>query len=154
MKLRRREFLKQACALLATTPFPRGYPLYSAALGAAPPQRPAAPAYRWIQTPRLVVAEGYTPPFYPILDYDVDKALAVVQQLNGDGLRFPAAAYYAYFPTKTGYPIHPQLGSADPLGRTVDQLRKHALKVVAYLPLNHPFLDVNINYRDIKIDDW
>ncbi|PYQ20230.1 MAG: hypothetical protein DMF81_19250, partial [Acidobacteria bacterium] len=65
--------------------------------------RPSAPVavYDWIRQPRILLAEAYNPPFYPSFDYDAEKALAIARELNADSLRYPAASYYAYFPTKT-----------------------------------------------------
>ncbi len=40
----------------------------------------------------------------------------IARQLNADSLRYPAASYFAYFPTKSGYPVHPEL-KGDPYAR-------------------------------------
>ncbi len=93
---------------------------------------------------RILLAEGYNPPFYPNLDYEPKRALEIARALNADSLRFPAAAYRAFFPTRTRYPRHPTLGQRDLLGETVELFHRAGLKVVVYLPLNHPFLSVSI----------
>src|SRR3982751_5753256 len=107
--------------------------------------------YDWIPATRILIAEAYNPPFYPKFDYKGDRAVAIAKELNADSLRYPAASYYAYFPTKTKYPVHPELGGDDPMRRTVDLCRKAGLKTIAYLPLNHPFMEVsssNANFAD------
>jgi len=106
--------------------------------------------YDWIRSPRILIAEAYNPPFYPSLDYDPQVALRIAKELNSDALRYPAASYYAYFPTKTKYPIHPEL-KGDPMQRTVELFHDAGLRVVAYIPLNHPFMDIrskNLDYQN------
>ena len=63
----------------------------------------------WAKLPRILIAEGYTPPFNPSFDYEAGKALEIAKSLNADGFRFPAAAYNAFYPTQTRYPVHPGL---------------------------------------------
>lgn len=109
-------------------------------------------AYDWIRHPRILLAEAYNPPFYPSFDYDPAKALAIARELNADSLRYPAASYYAYFPTKTRYPIHPELGDFDPMEKTVRLFHEAGLRVVAYVPLNHPFMEVKAGNPDFE--DW
>ena len=82
----------------------------------------------WLKTCRVLICEAYNPPFYPSLDYKADKAVEHRDaQLNADSLRYPAASYFAYFPTKSGYPVHPEL-KGDPLRETVDLCRKNGLQ--------------------------
>jgi hypothetical protein len=116
--------------------------------------RPPAPeaVYDWIRHPRILLAEAYNPPFYPSFDYDPEKALAIARELNADSLRYPAASYYAYFPTKTRYPVHPELGDSDPMEKTVRLFHEAGLRVVAYVPLNHPFMEVKAGNPDFE--DW
>ena len=66
-------------------------------------------------------------------------------------MRYPAASYFAYFPTKSGYPVHPEL-KGDPFRETVDLCKKNGMKVVAYVPLNHPFMDATS--KDPRYADW
>jgi hypothetical protein len=111
----------------------------------------AESAHDWIRHTRILLAEAYNFPFFPAYSYSPEKALAIAKAVNADSLRFPAASFFAYFPTKTKYPVHPDLGSDDPLKRTVDLFHEAALKVVGYLPLNHPFMDPdsgNPNYEN------
>ena len=96
----------------------------------------------WAKLPRILIAEAYNPPFYPAFDYKPERAVEISRALNADSMRYPAASYYAYFPTTTRYPIHPEL-KGDPMKRTVELLREAGLKVVAYVPLNHPFMETN-----------
>ena len=102
----------------------------------------ASSAYDWIRMPRTLIAEAYNPPFYPALDYEPEKALGIAKALNADSMRYPAASYFAYFPTRTRYPVHPEL-KGDPMKRTVELFHDAGLKMTAYVPLNHPFMDVN-----------
>ncbi len=146
----RRELLQRAGALAAAASLGetlRSTPA-SGMLG-NPPAR--SESFEWFRSARLLIAEGYCPPFYPPLDYDPHKALAIARQLNCDSIRFPTFSYVAFFPTKTKLPRHPELGSRDPFRRTVDLFHNAGLKVVAYNPLNHPFMDIrsdNPEYRD------
>jgi hypothetical protein len=98
-------------------------------------------AYEWIRGTRTLIAEGFNPPFYPSLDYEPQRAVRIAQTLHADSLRYPAAAYYAFFPTRSGYPVHPEL-RGDPMRETADLCRAAGLKNIAYVPLNHPFMDV------------
>ena len=140
-QLNRRELLQSAGLLLITPQ------LRAALLPAAAP----SPAYQWLRSTRVLIAEAYNPPFYPSLDYEPEKAVRIAQELNADSLRYPAAAYYAYFPTRSGYPVHPEL-RGDPMRQTVDLCRKASLKNVAYVPLNHPFMEVTS--KDPRFAGW
>ena len=120
MNWSRRELLQSAGFLLA------GSELASS----ADAQTQAVAAYEWIRNTRTLIAEAYNPPFYPSLDYEPAKAVKIARELNADSLRYPAASYYAYFPTKSGYPVHPEL-KADIMRQTVDQCHAAGLKTVA-----------------------
>jgi hypothetical protein len=135
MPLTRRQLLEQAGFLMAASQL-RGAP---------------ATAAEWIPSTRILIAEAYNPPFYPALDYDAGKAVRIARELNADGFRYPAASYFAYFPTKSGYPVHPEL-KGDPMRATLDLLRAAGLKAVAYVPLNHPFMD--ITSKDPRYLGW
>ncbi len=103
----------------------------------------AAGDWSWAASCRAVIAEAYNPPFYPSFDYTAEKAVAITKALHADTLRYPAASYFAYFPTRTRYPIHPEIDSGqDPLRETVSLCHKAGLRVIAYMPLNHPFMEV------------
>jgi len=150
-KISRRELLQRAGKLAATTAL-GGSALREGVANAADGEATEArPVFEWIRSARLMIAEGYAPPFYPSLDYEPEKALALARRLNCDALRYPTFSYVAYFPTKTRLPRHPELGGRDPLRETVSLFHDAGLKVVAYNPLNHPFMDVqadNPEYRD------
>jgi len=127
-----------------------GFALAAAHLEGAP--APATDStYDWIRSTRILIAEAYNPPFYPSLDYNAEKAVRIARELNADSMRYPAASYFAYFPTKSGYPVHPEL-KGDPMRETLDLCRKAGLKTVAYVPLNHPFMDVTAN--DPRYAGW
>ena len=112
MKLNRRELLQGAGAALAAS-----------RSGAAESPAPDAAPADWIRTCRALICEAYNPPFYPSLDYQAAKAVDIARQLNADSLRYPAASYFAYFPTKSGYPVHPEL-KGDPMRETADLCRR------------------------------
>ncbi len=135
----RREFLQSVGAAMAAAPL------------SAAAESPSAPTYEWIRGTRVLIAEGFNPPFYPALDYEAAKAVRIVRDLNADGMRYPAAAYYAFFPTKSGYPVHPEL-KGDPMRETVDLLHGARLKAVAYVPLNHPFMSSSA--KDPRYTTW
>lgn len=97
--------------------------------------------HEWVRSARVLIAEGYVPPFYPQLQYDPEKAVRIAKELNANAFRFPAASYVAYFPTRSNYPVHPQL-SGDPMRETFRLCRAANLKTIAYIPLNHPSMDV------------
>ena len=105
----------------------------------------------WLKTCRALICEAYNPPFYPSFDYKAPKAVAIATALNADSLRYPAASYFAYFPTKSGYPIHPEM-KGDPFRETADLCKKNGLRVIAYVPLNHPFMDASS--KDPRYADW
>jgi hypothetical protein len=107
--------------------------------------------YEWIRGNRTLIAEAYNPPFYPSFDYEPAKAVSIATALNCDSMRYPAASYFAYFPTKSGYPVHPDL-RGDPMRESLRLLRKANLRTIAYIPLNHPFMDVK--FTDPKYEDW
>jgi len=136
MNLSRRDLLCSAGFLLARP-------------GEAAPAESAS--YQWIRNTRILIAEAYNPPFYPSLDYDAAKAVRIARELNADSIRYPAASYYAYFPTKSGYPVHPEL-KTDLMRQTVDLCREAGLKTVAYVPLNHPFM--HAASQDPRFGGW
>ena len=151
-KVSRRELLQRAGALAATTAL-SGFALEEGVAKAINEGAAAArPAFEWIRSARLMIGEGYAPPFYPSLDYDAEKALALARRLNCDALRYPTYSYVAFFPTQTKLPHHPELGSRDPFRDTVNLFHDAGLKVVAYNPLNHPFMDVQSNNPEYR--DW
>ena len=150
-KITRRELLQQAGIMTVSSVVGSSIPSYSLTTPGPKPGY-SEDAYAWIRSARIVIAEAYNPPFYPSFDYEPEKALAIARQLNANALRYPTASYYAYFPTKTKYPIHPELGGRDPLRRTVELFHDAGLKVVAYNPLNHPFMDVRAKNPDYE--DW
>jgi len=96
----------------------------------------------WAKLPRILIAEGYTPPFNPDFEYEAERALEIAKSLNADAIRVPAAAYNAFYPTRTNYPVHPGLRGRDAVGQTVDLFHKAGLRVVVYVPLFHPCIPV------------
>ena len=121
------------------------------ALSPAGEPAPATHIPDWIHHNRTLIAEGYNPPFYPTLDYTPSKAIEIAVDLDCDSMRYPAASYYAYFPTQSGYPVHPDL-KGDPMRETLAALRKAGMHTIAYIPLNHPFMSVES--KDPRYADW
>lgn len=122
------------------------------ALNSLPVSAENRPVPDWVRTLRILNAEGYNAPFYPAYTYDAERAVRIARELNASAFRYPAAAYYAYYPTKTKYPVHPDLKSGDPMRQTIDLCRKAGLKTIAYFPLNHPFM--NVESRDPNYLEW
>ena len=149
-KISRRELLQRAGVGAVATTLGRNLG-YSVAPAVGKESSSLKPSFEWIRSARLLIAEAYCPPFYPSLDYDPEKALAIARQLNCDSIRYPTYSYVSFFPTKTKFPLHPELGTSDPFQRTMELFHGAGLKVVAYNPLTHPFMDVrddNPNYPD------
>lgn len=149
-KLNRRELLQQAGVAAAGL---TGSRLFTPLVMAESKQPSGAEhSFDWYRSARLLIAEGYDPPFYPPLDYEPERALEIARELHCDSIRFPTFSYVAYFPTQTKLPRHPDLGSRDLLRQTIDVFHQAGLKVVAYNPLNHPFMDVRSH--DSQYQDW
>lgn len=143
----RRTMLKMSALTLSSTWLPS-----TGALTAAEAASGHSASFdEWVRFNRTMIAEAYNPPFYPSLDYDPTKAVRIALDLNCDSMRYPAASYYAYFPTKSGYPIHPEL-KGDPMQESLRLLRKAGLRTVAYIPLNHPFM--SIESKDTRYLEW
>lgn len=140
-ELTRRDLIKSSAALWVASRF--GNMEASAETG--------VPAAVWAHHNRTLIAEGYTPPFYPSLEYDPERAIAIASALNCDSLRYPVASYFAYFPTESGYPTDPRM-KGDPMRDTLQALRKHGLRSIAYIPLNHPFMSPESH--DPRYPNW
>ena len=151
-KISRRELLQRTAAVAATTALGGFTVRNGMALSSGDGNTPLNPSFEWIRSARLLIAEGYASPFYPSLEYEPEKALAIARRLNCDSFRYPTYSYVSFFPTNTKLPRHPELGSSDPFRRTMELFHDAGLKVVAYNPLNHPFMDVNSNNPDYR--DW
>jgi len=151
-KVSRRELLQRAGAVAAATAL-SGFALQE---GVAKPINEGAaatgPAFEWIRSVRLMIAEGYAPPFFPSLDYEPKKALDLTRSLNCNAFRYPTFSYVAFFPTKTKLPHHPELGGRDLLRDTLNLFHDAGLKFVAYNPLNHPFMDTEAD--NPEYGDW
>ncbi len=149
--LSRRELLQRAGTLTAGSSLSgMGLRLGFAKSGLAA-DSPLPASFEWIRSVRLMIAEGYAPPFYPALDYEPKKAVDIARALGCNAFRFPSFSYVAYFPTKTKLPRHKELGSRDLLKETSDLCHEAGLKLVVYNPLNHPFMDIaagDPNYLD------
>ncbi len=118
----RRELLQGAGALTLGTALTGLRPR----LGYALPDEFKKPLPEWVRSTRLMIAEGYCPPFYPSLDYDPAKAVALARELGCNAFRFPSFSYVAYFPTRTRLPRHTELQSRDLLAETAELCQKAA----------------------------
>lgn len=151
-KMSRRELLQRASAVAAGATLAGDFG-YSVATPPSEVSPSLKPSFEWIRSIRLMIAEGYCPPFYPSLEYDPEKALSIARRLNCNAFRYPTFSYVSFFPTQTKLPHHPELGASDPFRRTIELFHDAGLKVAAYNPLNHPFMDVrstNADYADWK----
>lgn len=146
-EITRRDMLKMT-ALAVNVP---GFEVLKASGNGLAAQAQVPAAYEWIRSNRTLIAEAYNPPFYPSLDYKPEKAVSIAVDLDCDSMRFPSASYYAYFPTKSGYPVHPDL-KGDPMRETLELLRKAKMRTIAYIPLNHPFMPEGS--KDPRFADW
>src|SRR5208337_2313865 len=80
--LSRRELLQGAGALAAGTTLRRLQPR----LGITLPDGSIPQVPDWVRSIRLLIAEGYAPPFYPALDYDPRRAVAIARALGCNAL--------------------------------------------------------------------
>lgn len=149
----RRDMLKIAALALQAPGFQA---LHAAGFGLEETAGPGsthsfADTYEWIHANRTLIAEAYNPPFYPSFDYEPAKAVSIALDLNCDSMRYPSASYYANFPTQSGYPIHPSL-KGDPMRETLALLRKANMRTIVYIPLNHPFMQVES--KDPRYQEW
>jgi hypothetical protein len=140
--LTRRELLQQSAMLAAAAQF---------GIGSSDGAPAGMSTYEWIRSTRILIAEAYNPPFYPAFDYEAEKTVRIARELNADALRYPSASYFAYFPTKSGYPIHPEL-KGDPMRDTIARCKQAGLRVIAYVPFNHPFMDTTS--KDPRYAEW
>ncbi len=109
----------------------------------------------WMRYMRAIYYEGFTPPMHPHLDeFDAERLVKVVQELGGDTLRFQPIGFWAYYPTKSKYPIHPELGNRDLLAETVRACRKAGLHIYCYTKYGNPFLQANYVDEHPEYLDW
>lgn len=147
MEFTRRSLLKASAALPAMR-LGGLLPLAGEPTAAQPSAASTSDRIHFNQT---LIAEAYNPPFYPSLDYDPSRAVKIAVELGCDSFRYPAASYLAYFPTTSGFPVHPEL-KGDPMRTTIDLLKQSGLLAIAYVPLNHPFMAIDAG--DPRYADW
>jgi Beta-galactosidase trimerisation domain len=145
--INRRDLMKSSAALWVTSRMGG----FSNPILTNSPAPTNTPASVWAHHVRVLIAEGYTPPFYPTLEYDPERTTEIASDLNCDSLRYPVASYYAYFPTESGYPLDPRM-KGDPMHDTLRSLRKRGLRAIAYIPLNHPFMSPESH--DPRYPNW
>lgn len=146
-EINRRDMMKSSAALWVTSRL-GGFSIPALTNTPALTDTPAFASARHI---RALIAEGYTPPFYPTFEYDPERATSIASALNCDSLRYPVASYYAFFPTESGYPREPRM-KGDPMRDTLQSLRKRGLHAIAYIPLNHPFMSPDSH--DPRYPNW
>ena len=95
-----------------------------------------APEIEWLRRSRTLLYDAYWPPFYPRLDYDPEKGIAIAKKLNANAIRFGTIGKWALFPSKI-MPQHPNLGGRDLLGETVKLALKNGIKIIGYIPVAH-----------------
>ncbi len=109
----------------------------------------------WLRYSRTVYFDGYTPPIYPHIDeFDAERLVRIVRELGGDTLRLQPIGFWATFPTKSGYPLHPELGNRDLLWETVQACRKAGLHIYCYTKYNNPFLSMRYVDAHPEYNDW
>lgn len=109
----------------------------------------------WLRYARAVYFEGYTPPLHPRLDdFDAERLVKVVEELGADTLRFQPMGYWAYYPTKSKYPTHPELGNRDLLAEAVRACRKAGLHIYAYSKYCNPFMEPDYTDKHPEYLDW
>ena len=109
----------------------------------------------WLRYARAIYFDGYTPPIYPHLDeFDAERLVKVVQDLGGDTLRFQPIGFWASFPTKSKYPLHPELGNRDLLAETSRACRKAGLHIYCYTKYNNPFMEPHWVDEHPEYLDW
>lgn len=110
------------------------------------------PGNDWIRNCRGVILEAYNYPFYPKYQYSPEKAVEIALAVRANAIRYPAASFFAYFPTRTRYPVEPAIRVGDPMARTIELAHQAGLKVIVYIPVNAPFMEVNSSNPDYQ--DW
>jgi Hypothetical glycosyl hydrolase 6/Beta-galactosidase trimerisation domain len=109
----------------------------------------------WLRYARAVYFEGFTPPMHPRLDeFDAERLVKVVVELGADTLRFQPIGFWAYFPTRSKYPIHPQLGNRDLLVETVHACRKAGLHIYCYSKYGNPSMEPDWVDKHPEYLDW
>jgi len=109
----------------------------------------------WLRYARAVYYEGFSPPMHPHLDqFDAERLVKVVVDLGADTLRFQPIGFWAYFPTKSKYPIHPELGNRDLLRETVRACRKAGLHIYCYSKYGNPFMQPDWVDKHPEYLDW
>lgn len=109
----------------------------------------------WLRYMRAIYFEGFSPPIYPHLDeYDAERVVKLVLELGGDTLRFQPIGFWACYPTKSGYPIHPELGKRDLLAETIRACRGAGVHLYCYTKYGNPFLHPTFLAGHPEYLDW
>jgi hypothetical protein len=109
----------------------------------------------WLRYARAIYFDGYSPPIYPHLDeFDAERLVKGVLELGGDTLRFQPIGFWASFPTKSKYPIHPELGNRDLLAEMARACRKAGLHIYCYTKYNNPFMQSHWVDEHPEYLDW
>lgn len=109
----------------------------------------------WLRYMRAIYFEGFSPPIYPHLDeFDAERLVKIVLELGGDTVRFQPIGFWACYPTKSGYPIHPELGKRDLLAETVRACRRAGVHLYCYTKYGNPFLHPKYVEQHPEYLDW
>ncbi|MEY4938298.1 MAG: hypothetical protein RIQ93_33, partial [Verrucomicrobiota bacterium] len=109
----------------------------------------------WLRYMRAIYFEGFSPPVYPHLDeYDAERVVQLVLELGGDTLRFQPIGFWACYPTKSGYPLHPELGQRDLLAETARACRRAGVHLYCYTKYGNPFLHPKFLAEHPAYLDW
>lgn len=95
----------------------------------------AGEEFDWLRTARIVLAEGYVPPFYPRLQCSGKQLASIAAEMGANVLRFPAISQYALYPTRH-YTVHPELGSRDLFQETIEACHAQGIRVIPYIAVN------------------
>lgn len=109
----------------------------------------------WLRYARAIYFDGLTPPIYPHMDdFDAGRLVKLAVDLGGDTLRFQPLAYWAYYPTKSKYPIHPELGNRDLIAETSRACRKAGMHIYCYTKYKNPFMSYEYLDQHPEYLDW
>jgi hypothetical protein len=109
----------------------------------------------WLAFSRTVYFDGYSPPVLPHLDeFDADRLVKLALELGADTLRFQPVGRWAYFPTQSKYPVHPELGKRDLIAETSRACRRAGLHLYCYTNYLNPVMSLDFVEQHPEYLDW
>ena len=109
----------------------------------------------WLRYSRTGYFDGYSPPLFPHLDeFDADRLVKLVQDLGCDTLRFQPVGKWAYYPTQSKYPTHPELGNRDLIAETARACRRAGLHLYCYTTYGSSNVTLDYLDRHPEYADW